>query len=97
MRTLTCLLLADVADTSIKALDSIARANPEASIWNSSISFSDIPEGQLGISEGDLPEQPAATIGNTSVSVEEADGKQWPLALQIAYSKRLVNYLFKCG
>ena len=77
-------------DTSIKALDSIARANPDASIWNSSVPFSDIPEGQLGVSEGDLPEQPAATIGNTSVAIQEADGKQWPLALQIAYSKRCV-------
>ncbi|OCF32704.1 alpha,alpha-trehalase [Kwoniella heveanensis BCC8398] len=81
--------------TTIKAFETLGRLLPNATtLSNLTIPFSEVASGQLGVTEGDLQPQPASTIGNVSLEVQEAQGKPWPLALSIEFANRYMGAAF---
>ncbi|WRT68588.1 uncharacterized protein IL334_005566 [Kwoniella shivajii] len=81
--------------TTIKAFETLGRLYPNAStLSNLTIPYSQVASGQLGINETALQPQPASTIGNVSLQVQEAQGKPWPLALSIEYANRYLGAAF---
>ncbi|KAK8854633.1 hypothetical protein IAR55_003372 [Kwoniella newhampshirensis] len=81
--------------TSIKAFETLGRANPNATILsNTTLTYADVAPGQLGLNESDLQPQPSSTIGNVSLQIAEASGEPWPLALSIEYVNRYLGAAF---
>ncbi len=71
--------------TGIKALETILRINPNSSVVsNISLSdFSQIPTGQLGLNQSQLPVQPASVLGNDTTAFKQSieqmqKGQPWP-------------------
>ena len=76
-------------DTSIRTFEALGRAHPNAkTLSNLTLSFDELPSGQLGLQESELQPQPLETVGNVSLYTQEAFGKPWPLALSIEFANR---------
>lgn len=81
--------------TTIKAFETLGRVLPNASVLpNLTIPYSSVTAGQLGVTEAEIQPQPAAVVGNSSLSVPASHNASWPRALAIEYANRYLAAAF---
>lgn len=80
-----------ISDTTIKAFQTLGRAVPNATtLSNVTLPFSQVAPGQLGLNESDIPAQPVASIGNSTLLTGQTGNLSWPLALEVEWANRSV-------
>ncbi|RXK36960.1 alpha,alpha-trehalase [Tremella mesenterica] len=81
--------------TSIKAFETLGRVNPNASVLtNLTLSFDNVTTGQLGLNESQLQPEDPSLGGNTTLQVQNTEGKPWPLALSVEWAERYMQAAF---